>query len=105
MPKGRFQPYGMSRARKHRNAEAGPSTLVPPPFPYVGHPTQQPSGGVTSETTADAENTQTTTEKGNVPVSNFYCYRILHVIEWLFGVRSPRELNALVDHLAPTACR
>jgi len=87
---GRFQPYGMSRVRpsEHRNAEAGPSTLVVPPAPYLSLPTLEPSGGI-SETTADAENKQTTTEEDKIPVSNFYCSHILHVIEWLFGVRVP----------------
>ena len=71
---GRYQPYGRFPVRQseHRNAEAGPSTLVPPPVPYVGLPTLLPSGGVISETTADAEKAQTTGED-EVPVSNFYC--------------------------------
>jgi len=98
----RFQPYGRSRAQRseHINAEAGPSTLIPPPVPCVGLPTLQPSGGMTSETTADAEKTQSTTEEDEAPVSNFYRSHILRVIEWSFGVRrSPRGLSA------PTSCR
>ena len=79
---GRFQPYGRSRTRpnEHRNAEAGPSTLAPPPIPHVGPPTPQPSGGI-SETTADAEN-QTISEEDKAPVSDFYCSHIPHVTEW-----------------------
>ena len=90
MPTGRFQPYGVSRARQyeHRDAEAGPSTLVLPPIPYVGPPTPQPSGGI-SETTANAKTKQTITEEEEVPVSSFYCSHIPHVTEWLFGVRRP----------------
>ena len=86
MPTRRFQPYGASRARQyeHRNAEAGPSTLVLPPALQ----TPQPSGGI-SETTADAEKTQSTTEEDKVPVSSFYCSHIPRVIEWSFGVRRP----------------
>ena len=105
----RFQPYGMSRPRlnEHRNAEAGPSTLVPPPVPYVGLPTLQPSRGVISETTADAETIQTTTEEDKVPVSNFYCSHIPRVTECLFGVRRLSGPSAPVakDHPAATACR
>ena len=69
---GRFQPYGMSRARldEHRNAEAGPSTLVLPPAPYVDQPTSQPPGGI-SEATANAEKTKQNTEEVRVTVSNF----------------------------------
>jgi len=68
---GRFQPYGRSYARRseHRNAEAGPSTLLPAPVPFVGYPTLQPSGGMTSETTADAEDKQPITEEKKAPVS------------------------------------
>jgi len=89
MSTGRFQPYGRSRARRseHMNAEAGPSTLVPPPVLCVGLPTLQPSGGMISETTADAEKSQTITEEDEVSVSNFYCSHILRVIEWSFDVR------------------
>jgi len=105
---GRFQPYGRSYARRseHRNAEAGPSTLLPAPVLYVGYPTLQPSGGMISETTADAENAQLITEEDKVPVSNFYCSHIPRVIEWFFGVRrSPSELSALAakDHPVATA--
>ena len=85
---GRFRPYGTSCAytNEHRNAEAGPSTRVPPPAPYVGWPMLQPSGGI-SEMTADAEKTNTITEEDEVPVSDFYCSHILHVTEWCFGDR------------------
>ena len=99
---GRFQPYGRSRARRseHMNMVAGPSTLIPPPVPCVGLPTPQPTGGMISETTADAEKTQSTTEEDKVPVSSFYCSHILRVIEWSFGVRrSPSGPSA------PTARR
>ena len=71
---GRFQPYGMSSARPNEywNAEAGPSTSLTAPFvPSVDLPIQQPSGWI-SETTADAETTQTITEEHEVPVSSFY---------------------------------
>ena len=82
MPTGRFQPYGMSHTRpnRYRNAEAGPSTQVVPPTPYVGPSMPQPSGG-RSETTADAEEIQYTTEEEEVPVSVFYCSRIPRVAE------------------------
>ncbi|KAF9652321.1 hypothetical protein BDM02DRAFT_3109317 [Thelephora ganbajun] len=61
----------MSRAClfEYGNAEAGPSTLVPPLIPYVGSSTSQPSGGTISSTTADAVTTQTTTEEDEVPAS------------------------------------
>ena len=90
MTTGRFQPYGMPRThpREYGNAEAGPSTSMAPFIPHVGLPTPQPSGGI-SETTADAEITNTITEEEEAPVSNFYCSRIPHVTEWSFGVRSP----------------
>jgi hypothetical protein len=89
---GRFQPYGTSRARRneHRNAEAGPSTLVPPPAPHVGPLTPQPSGGI-SETTADAERRNTNTEEDKAPVSDFYCSRIPRVSEGSSSVRRPRR--------------
>ena len=79
MSTGRFQPYGMSRSRPnhHRNAEAGPSTLVPSPAQ-----TQQPSGGIISEPTADADKTQSFTEEDKAAVSKFYCSHIPHVTEW-----------------------
>jgi len=95
MQMARFQPYGMSRTRpsEYWNAEAGPSTLMAPPAPYIGLPSLQPSGGI-SETTADAANTQTTTEENKAPVSNFYCSHIPHVIEWLFGVRVPSRRSS-----------
>ena len=95
MPTGRLQPYGMSGARpyKHRNAEAGPSSLVPPAVPFIDLPTPQPSGGI-SETTADAETTQKITEEDKVPVSDFYCSHIPHVTEWSFGVRHPNGPSA-----------
>ena len=104
----RFHPYGRSYARRseHRNAEAGPSTLLPAPVPYVGYPTLQPSGGMISETTADAEKEPTTTEEDKVPVSNFYCSHIPRVVERSFGVRrSQSGPSALVvkDHPAATA--
>ncbi|KAF9782796.1 hypothetical protein BJ322DRAFT_1072649 [Thelephora terrestris] len=65
----RFQPYGTSRTRtiEYANAEAGPSTLAPPPVPYVGPPAPEPSGGLLSETSADAEQTQTILEEDEVP--------------------------------------
>lgn len=88
---GRFHPYGMSRVRldERRNAEAGPSTLVIPPIPYVDQPTSQPPGWM-SETAAGAEQTKQNTEEDRATVSNFYCSHIPRVIEWSFGVRSPK---------------
>ena len=69
----RFHPYGRSYARRseHRNAEAGPSTLLPAPVSYVCYPTLQPSGGMISETTADAEKPKQNTEEDEAPVSSF----------------------------------
>ena len=104
---GQFQPYGASRARanEHRNMEAGPSTLVPPPVPYVGPPTQ-PSGG-SSKTAADAATNQSTREEDKTPVSNFYCSHILHVTEWSSGVRPPSRPSSLAakDCLARNASK
>ena len=107
----RFQPYEMTRTHpnEHVNAEAGPSTLVstfvPPPTPYIGPPTPQPSGGI-SETTADAGSNQTIIEEEKIPVSSFYCSHVPHVIEWSSSVRPPRRLGALAakDDLARTVC-
>jgi len=81
IPTGWFQPYELSCTgeNEYRNAEAGPSTLVPPPAPCVGLPMPQPSGGI-SETTADADNNQTPTEEDKAPVSDFYRSYIPHVI-------------------------
>ncbi|KAF9650821.1 hypothetical protein BDM02DRAFT_3111671 [Thelephora ganbajun] len=68
MPTRRFRPYGEPRAHfdEHRNAEAGPSNLVPPPALYLAPPTTNPSGG-SSEATADAVIEQTITEEGTAP--------------------------------------
>ncbi|KAF9647939.1 hypothetical protein BDM02DRAFT_3116265 [Thelephora ganbajun] len=68
MPTRQFRPYGEPRARfdEHRNAEAGPSTLVPPPAPYLALATTNPSGG-SSEATADAVSEQKTTEEDTAP--------------------------------------
>jgi len=75
----RFRPYVAPRA-EHGNAEAGPSTLVSPPAPYVAPLFTYPSGGHT-EATADADQYQTITEEDKAPVSDFYCSQIPHVIE------------------------
>jgi len=82
MSKVRFHPYGMPHARlkEHWNAEAGPSTLVPPPIPYMALPTTHPSRGI-SEATADAESNDTITEEDAAPVSDFYQSHIPHVTE------------------------
>ena len=90
MQTGRFQPYVMARARlyEHRNAEAGPSTLMLPPTPYVDQRRSHPPGGI-SETTADAVTTNQITEEDRVTVSHFYCSHVPRVSEWLFGVRNP----------------
>jgi hypothetical protein len=79
MPTEWSQPYGVSRVLSYEygNAEAGPSTFAPPPFPYIGRPTLQPSGGMTSETTTDAETNQTLTEEDKVTVSNFSVLMLL----------------------------
>jgi len=71
-PTWRFQPYWTPRAHldEHTNAEAGPSTLAPPPVPCMAPPTMHPSGGL-SEASADAENDQTATEEDTTPVSGF----------------------------------
>jgi hypothetical protein len=89
MPR-QFQPYGTHHARpnERRNVEAGPSTLIPPPAPYLTPQTTNPSGG-TSEATADAENNQPVTEEEEAPVSSFYCSHIPRVTERSFGVRRP----------------
>lgn len=110
MSTGRFNPYGMSRSHirlnEYRNAEAGPSTLIPPPVLYVDQPTLQPSGGL-SETMADAETTQTIPEEDRIPVSDFYCSHIPRATDWLSGVRRQRKPGAqtVKDDLAITACR
>ena len=82
MPTERFQPYEMSHTRldEYRDAEAGSSTLMVPPVPYVGPPMLQPSGG-RSATTADAELIHQVTEEEEVPVSKFYCSHIPRVAE------------------------
>ena len=70
MPTGWYQPYGVSRTRQTRymNAEAGPSTLGA--LPYINLPMSRPSGGI-SETSADAETANSTTEEDRAPVSTF----------------------------------
>lgn len=82
MSTARFHPYGTPRAHRneHWNAEAGPSTLVPPPAKHMARPTTHPSGG-TSEATADAETQQPITEEETAPVSNFYWSCVPRVIE------------------------
>ena len=110
MSAGKYQPYRRFCVQQGEHREAGPSTLAPPPIPYVGLPALQPSGGVISEPVADAESTQITVEEDRVPVSNFYCSHIPRAIEWSSGVRqSPSGPSALgaKDLLAPTArgCR
>ena len=83
------QPYGVARTHLdlYKNAEAGPSTLVAPPIPYISQPTTRPSGGI-SETTADA-NKQTITEEHRSSVSSFYRSHIPHATEWSFSVGCP----------------
>jgi hypothetical protein len=78
-----------TRVVGHTNAEAGPSTLRPPPAPSVGSPTPQPSGWL-SETSADAEKSHTITEEAEVPVSNFYRSHVPRVIERSFSVLNVR---------------
>ena len=81
MKKYRRQPYSLPRAysNERTNAEAGPSNLAAP-LPA------NPSGG-TSETSADAEKSDSETEEDVAPVSNFYCSRVPRVSERAFGVR------------------
>ena len=108
IPTRQFQPYGTSYARvnKHRNAEAGPSTLLPPLVPYVDLPTPQHSGGI-PETTADADTNKAIAEEDKTTVSNVYHAHIPHAIEWSCGARLPSGLGALVvkDDLAHSTYR
>lgn len=87
----RFQPYTTSRAREneHRNAEAGLSTPVPVQVLHAGSTTLQPTGGVTPETAANANQANTTTEAERVPVSHFYRSPVPRVADLLCGVRFP----------------
>jgi hypothetical protein len=106
----RFQPYGTSRTRaiEYANAEAGPSTLAPPPVPYLGPPAPEPSGGLLSETSADAEQPIPISENDEVPVSALYRSHIPHKTEWLFSVkrRSGQEFPPPArQNLADTASR
>jgi len=77
------------------NTEAGPSTLVLPPVPYVDQLTSQPPGGIT-EATADADTIKQSTEEDRATVSSFYWSHIPRVTEWSFGVRSPSRPGSLV---------
>ena len=87
MKKRRHQPYAPPRAsNEHTNAEAGPSNLAAPPIPNVAPPPANPSGG-TSETTADAENNNPSSEEEVAPVSNFYCPHVPRVPERAFSVQ------------------
>ena len=109
MAAGRFQPYGTSCTRpyEYRNVEAGPSTLVASPVPYVDLSTSQPSGGI-PETAADAETTQTITEEEKTSVSAFYCSHIPRVVGWSLDVRYPDKLGfpAAKEHREPgSGCR
>jgi len=78
----RYQPYETPRtfSNEYAYAEAGPSNLPLPLVPYTAPPATHPSGGI-SETTVDAENSQTITEEHATPVSGFYCSHIPHVTE------------------------
>ena len=67
------------------NAEAGPSAQLPSHGTWS---TTQPTGGQ-SETTADAEQTKSTTEEDETPVSDFYYSPVPHVTDRLSGVRHP----------------
>ena len=87
-------------ANEHGNAEAGPSTRVPQPTPYVDPPTPQPSEG-TPEATVDAEY-QTSTEEHGVPVGHYCCLRILCATERVSDVRHRGRLGppTTMDDLA-----
>lgn len=89
---------------EHRNVEAGPPTLMLPPTSYIGLPTLQPPRGI-SETTADAEQNETSAEEDKVPVSNIYRPCIHRVPELLFDVRRLGGLSSPVAkyHPVPTA--
>ena len=104
----RFKPYGVSRAHtvEYINAEAGPSTMVPPQDPRVGTQMLLPYAGL-SESAADAAMTQTDKEDNEVAVSNFYRSHTLHVTEWSFGVRSPsrRAVPTVGGRLVPIFSR
>ena len=93
----RYQPYGTSRTHRvgHVNAEAGPSTLVPPHVPYVDSPIPQSTEGIFKRT-ANATNNKSVKEKKEAPVSNFYRSHLPRVTERLFGVRSPNGQESFV---------
>ena len=84
---GRFHPYAhRTRTTRHANAEAGPPTVALPYVQSGGQQIPEPSGGVVSETSADAETNQLTTEQHEAPVSNFYRARTTHATKWFFSV-------------------
>ena len=100
----RFTPYETYNTRHgmYGNAEAGPSTRLPPPIPHSTWPTIPPTGGE-SETTADAEQNQSVTEEEETPVSDFYCSPVHHVTDRLSGVRYPEpDAPAAMGQHAPT---
>ena len=84
-----FSPAFRARGNEHRNAEAGPSTLVPPQVLPVGPPTSQPTGGTIPETTTDANATEINTEEEKIPVSHFYRSHIPHVTDRSRDIRCP----------------
>ena len=107
MPIVWFQLYGVTRTHPngHSDVEAGPSTLVALPIPYVNPPTSQPSGG-TSKTTAYAKKKKRATERGGASVSIFRCSHLPRVTEWSFSVRSPSgpSFPLVKEHPAPGVC-
>ena len=87
----RLKPYETRHVRtaEREIAAVEPSTFAYPPVIHVGLPIPGPSGGLLSETSADAEQTETITEQDEVPVSNFYRSHTPHATECLFSVGSP----------------
>jgi hypothetical protein len=85
MDSRRFNPYGTYSARPsmYGDAEAAPSAQTLPLFPYDTRPT---IGGI-SETTADAEQTQTITEGDETPVGDSYRSPIPRVTNCSFDIR------------------
>ena len=74
----RVQPYGGKNPAQRVAVEAELPALPLSPIPPVSPLTGPPSGGLSSETTANAVNTNPSTEEDKAPVSNFYRSYIPH---------------------------